>query len=198
MCIRIHNRGWVRRLGECSGAFFLLFFLYALGCESGDDQAGTSDTADDTETEEDSETEEDTTPAELGPEQEESMCGSLEALTGTLKSAGETMEDAPAINGNGGKITVILAEIKYEYGGYLEINVKEGARLAMLLKEETPLEIVDANGDPVPDIEHAAASEVCPEITNGRFVWTVVGANNYLVFGPTGYSEVDITVETVE
>ena len=106
-------------------------------------------------------------------ELEESMCAGLESSTGGIVQAGEELGEGSAINPNSGLESVDLKGSGDQMGGYVEIQAPGDAELLVLVREDVPLEILDQNGDNVPDVEYSETPESCPGAAS-RHSWLVV------------------------
>jgi hypothetical protein len=139
---------------------------------------------------------------DVSAEQEASMCDVLagSASTGPVpKQASADEAQAPNLSAQGIKQQVELTEFEGAYGGYLKLTIDPAAEtpVFLLLDEAVPLEIVRADGSSAPFFEGAEESALCDE-AGGRYSWFVSKSVNYLLFGPTDVTSLDLVLETVD
>lgn len=132
-------------------------------------------------------------------EQEQAMCDSLTSSGSTVSlpiQAGGTTAESDAMTASGAK-TIELGDFQGALGGYIELKPLDGIPLIMLVREDVPVEVVDAAGEAVFYTDKTDGSEVCDE-ARGRLLWVVENAPNYLEIGPSSQAEVTVSLEVVE
>jgi hypothetical protein len=144
------------------------------------------------------------TPREIDvtPAQEQAMCDVLASnpSTGPVpKQAAEQIADAPNLSAAGTKQPVELTDFQGAQGGYLELTIDPAneAPVFLLLDATVPFAVVREDGSTVSFFEEAQESELCDE-AGGRYSWFVEKSTNYLVFGPTDQTSLNLVLETVD
>jgi hypothetical protein len=138
-------------------------------------------------------------PIAVSAEQEQGMCPALGSSTYKPRSAGSTKDACDAIDAQAGCKQITLADFEGKKGGYLELALDPSAQTPVFLLADAPvpLRVERADGTHAAFLESGDSSDLCPA-AGGRYLWVVEESTNYLVFGPTDETTVNIALETVE
>ncbi len=139
---------------------------------------------------------------DVTPAQEQAMCDILSSdpSTGPVpKQAAAAIAGAPGLSAAATKMPVELTDFQGGKGGYVRLTLDPANETPVFLMfdESVPFAVVREDGSTVSFFEEAEESELC-DAARGRYSWFVEKSVNYLVFGPTEATSLDLVLETVD